>query len=557
MPSRLLVAIALLLVGTGCGHRSAVGAGDGGHDSAAAAAADAGTLPRPEGTPQTHPCPLCPETPPTPTGACSVNGQLCTFGSSSCQSAWRCDAGRWQLIADCVASSVCPATAPVDGSACTAALRGQDCFYSPPCCTAAAIAQCDGNSWRHVNGCPGRDLVDTCPLVPTLPSPLAAMHPAKQVDHPALALAGTQLLLAVTASAGMIGGEGIHVTRVQTAPAAAPAPFVPELDRPDGRDPGSSPVLAWDGARFLLAWHATDGWPVTVNHQPGVFVQGVPRQDGWPELLVDDRGSSATDLVMSSSARWLTYRHASPSNPAKSAASIVALGPEGQPIGGTRNILADEGAEVPWFAEPPPVALAQVEPWEGGAVVAAPAIAAGDEWDDSGIRLHFLDAGATTFSPSREVRLAVGFPKHLALAALGDGSVVVAYVPASLPPGPVSFAMARVSKEGAITKLTAPSIDGSLNSGPALAPFEQGFAVAWSSASSGKVHVQIYGPAGTVASQANFETQVPGLSAHDRLALVFGQTDRSLHLAWSAQDAQGLSRVHRQRLICGSGPTSK
>jgi hypothetical protein len=255
---------------------------------------------------------------------------------------------------------------------------------------------------------------------------------------------------------------------------------------------------------------------------------------------------------------WLASRYpvVGPNGSAH-AVALAGLGPTNQTV--SRTVIADEAAELPWFATPVPVALARIAPREHGFVVAAPVPATGDVWDDSGVAIHWLADAEPRFEPTSTVRMAVSLPTRLSIAVLEDDSVVVAYRGQwdGAPPSTPLFRMERVTADGTRTKVSTIQTCGGdpLGAGPIVVPFDRGYAVGWTTvaggAASGTLHVQLY--KGTHNTRKmHLEQTISGLRTSDRLALAYAETDRSLHVAFSLQDSNGWSRIHRTRLICGA-----
>jgi len=505
----------------------------------------------------------CPAAEPALAAACPVGGQVCPYQRGSCLTVYRCEDGHWLEIVGCSHAAGCPKAPPAEGSACPASLLGLDCFYPGEPCSESSIVQCDGAVWRAVNGCPGRTSQIHCTLREVLDpgEQLAFELSGKQLDHPALALAGTQLLVAFRASAGVDGSHAVYARRLETA-RPEPVPVVtPAASDRVGRDAVSGPALGFVRDRFTLAWAANDGWPGATNHQPGTFVRGLPL-GALPlaDVLVDAAGSGVSALAVRPGAGWLASRFPVTGKSSSGyAVALTGLGPANEAIASSRTVVADEAAELPWFATPVPVAMARVVPWRAGFAAAVPVPASGDFSDDSGIALHLIADTAPRFEPSSTVRLDVGFPTRLSIAALEDDSVVVAYRGQwdGAPPGGAQFRMERVAADGTRTKVSTIQtyVGDPLGAGPVVVPFDrQGYVVGWttvaSGASSGTLHLQIYSAKNT---RGNHYTQVvPGLRPTGQLALAYAETDRSLHVAFSAQDTTGWSRVYRNRLICGA-----
>jgi hypothetical protein len=554
----MLLAACLVVTVGGCGSRPLAQSFDGGSPSP-----EAGTK-----TPSLPPAPTsCPTTPPQLAAGCGWLGQVCPYTTTGCYKVFRCDESRWLEIVGCLKTTQgCPDQAPASRSACGSAVKGQNCYYATTgnACEASSIVQCDGALWRHVNGCATRDqgsIQETCPLQTTFDAEVVFEKPGKQVEYPAIAVAGTQVMVAVDVSAGKDNSRGIYLHRLDSS---RPQDEQKLIQPPEamllGRDPSSNPSLAFARDRFLLAWVADDGWPQATDHQPGAFVRSIPL-DGAPskEILVDATASTISSLELFFAGGSLAYRHVSPHVAAKSAVSLVTLGSELAPVASSRELLADEGAPLEWFQAPIPLAFARVARRGAGYVVASPVAAAGDFVDDSGVQVCFHDP---TASAAPCTRLTIGYPERMSVVAIGDGSVVLAYAGVGWttnPPAVGPFRIKRVLGDGTTSDVSNIIVsDGTLASGPHLVPFDRGFAVAWTTVNEpgkkgGTLHVRRFQQtAGSFSHPSELKRTLPELSSSDRLAIAFAHTDRSLHLAWSVNGADGLSRVYRQRLICGS-----
>lgn len=520
----------------------------------------------------------CPASPPTPAAACPLTGQVCPYAppedsdpSPGCHRVFRCDAGRWLQIVGCLQTiQGCPAQRPARGASCSSAVKGQNCYYraAGQPCDEGSIAQCDGKVWRHVNGCPTRDekpVQETCAIQPTLDPEPVLEQPGKQLDAPAIAVAGTQAMVAVVVSAGKDETHGTYLHRVDTSrPQDEKKLTWPGDAMLLGRDSISAPALGFARDRFILAWVANDGWPGTTSHQPGAFVRGVPLSgDPAPkEVLVEAAGSTISSLAVAGGGGWLAFRHPSSHDAAKSAVSRIALGTDLAPLPSSRAVIADEGEPPTWFQQPIPLAFARVVRRSSGYVVAAPVAAAGDAADDSGIRVCFHEEAAPA-EPTC-VRLAVGFPARMSIAALHDGSVAVAYAGVGwdkTPPATAPFKIVRVFADGTSSPVSNLVVASDpLASGPHLVPFDRGFAAAWTTVKnpgqkSGALHLRLFKAQSSSTTHSSFgelTRELPDLRSTDRLAIAYAHTDRSLHLAWSLNGGDGLSRVYRQRLICGA-----
>ncbi len=511
---------------------------------------------------------LCPEEPPSLGNGCAVPGQVCAYATGEkgpCDDAgqndrvaWRCQDGGWLEIARCVKWSACPGDPPAIGDPCDGDTTGLDCFYSADdVCAPSSIAQCDGVQWQHVNACPHRSVPGAFSLVHTEPSVdlTAVTHPQQQVSYPAVALAGTQMLMTYSVSAGMLPDHGTYGHFLQTAVPSQASPYSPSDDDLWGADSVSNPCVTRSGGRFLLAWAANDGWPVHTGGVPGTYVRTVPlHEPPHSSLLVEESGSAPTAIVMQPGGGRMAYRHASEEDPSKHAASVVVLSDTGEPAPMTKETLADETSSH-GFVLPVPRAFVRMERWQDGFVYAYPVTATGDAWDDSGIMVEFHESANPNGEPVK-VRLTVGMPRRASVATLRDGSVVVAHRRAGDDLGP-PFRLARAWADGTWEELTDPpqtGVDETLGSGPVIVPFEDGFAVAWTSmpfeAPTAEGWPRAFVRVGGDLSYEQWwsSSAVMGLGPSDLIALSYGVVDRSLHLAWS-RNTGGLSTIERQRLV--------
>jgi hypothetical protein len=502
----------------------------------------------------------CPATQPPIASACSIVGQVCPYATSQAQTVYRCRDGLWQQIVGVGSTEDCPASPPAEHTPCAGSLVGRDCFYEHGTCTASSIIQCDGAVWRHVNGCPSRSPV-SCKLRLDLKDvQLAFHHPSKQLDQPALALSGTQLMVALKTSGGGDPAHAIHAVRFDTSrPVSLPATKPTSASRV-GRDAVSTPALVFSRDSFLLGWAANDGWPAATNHQPGVFVRSLPlKGPRSADVLVDDEGLSVPALALWGERGWIGSRFPVKTDLQKRAAALASIDAKPLVFAGSRVVVADEAAETPWFAKPVPLATVRAASWSGGFIMAFPVVASGDLTDDSGILVDFLKPQASGYKPYKRTRLAVSLPSRISLAALDDGSAIVAYrgqwddAPKSAP----LFRVQRVYPDGKVVKVSslATYFSDPLGSGPHVVPFDNGYLVAWTTINpttngGGTLHAQIYSSQNM--RRQLYEQPLDAIIATDRLAVAYADVDRSLHLAWSAMGADGYSRIHRQRMICGS-----
>jgi len=509
----------------------------------------------------------CPAAPPDLGADCGVPGQVCAYATGKvgpCDDvglddrvAWRCEDGAWLEIARCVDWGDCPGDPPAAGDPCLIATTGLDCFYSSDdVCAASSIAQCDGVRWQHVNACPARSVPSGFVLISSGPAGelTAVTHPEQQLAYPAMALAGTQMLMTYSLSAGYLPDHGIYGHLVQTAAPKQASLFTPTPSELLGIDAISNPRVTNLAGRFMMAWAANDGWPVHTDGVPGTYVRTVPlHEPPYSSPLVDEAGSAPTSLAMQPDGGRIAYRFPAPSDPSRYAAAVVVLSDSGEPAPLTKVTLADETVSE-WFAPPVPNAFVRVEPWREGFVYAYPATASGDLWDDSGLIFSFFSTVDYVEEP-QTVRVTVGMPRRANIATLADGSVVAAYV-SEVEYGPL-FRLVRVWADGSWEELLdppQPGVEETLGSGPVVAPFEDGFAVAWTSMPIESPSAMGW-PRVLVRTGAELSNEVmwggdvvQGLTPSDAIALAYGRVDRTLHLAWS-RDTTGLATLDRQRLV--------
>lgn len=568
--------LGLAAVVAGCGARSGLlvadtsDAGDGG--APANPSADAGGEDVQEVGPETGwdaSGQSCPEQLPALASACASDRQVCAYAAgeqSPCDDvgqddrvAYRCDDGLWLEVARCVDWSACPSTPPVEGTVCDESLIGLDCFYSTDGCERYGVVQCNGYSnWEYVNDCALRDVSTCLGLVPTLSeSQQTAVSSGEQnLDYPSVAFAGTQMMVTYLASGWALPDHGIQGWRLQTAVPWQAQEHGADLADTIGRDAVTNPYVAFARDSFVLAWGANDGWPTSTSGQPGTFLRAIPLQGaGGEDTLVDPGGSAPTALSLRNDGGMLAYRYAVAPDFTKYAASVVALDPAGHFIPDSATTVADETLEE-WFAPPVPSAFARIARWEDGYVVAVPAPASGDLWDDSGFVVDFFATSKAAFEPDAQVRVTSGLPSRLAVAGLADGTAVAAFVPESGSPSGIQ--LFKVGVDNNVTSLPAlPDDEGALGAGPQLAAFDDGFAVAWSTTggpgtNSVTLHLWVLTASGQlVAGWAYDET---GMTGSDRIELDSVGIDRSLSLVWNVPSTGAIgSRVRRQRLVCRSG----
>ena len=559
---RLLPCLSMIFapLAIGCGARTGLidadrGAGDGGlNDASSDGSADQR---RDAAVPTT-----CPAWPPMTGEGCAVLGQVCgyfTGKAGSCDDvgledrvAWRCEDTGWLEIARCVSWADCPDEAPAQNSPCSEPQTGLDCFYSSSDCASSSIAQCDGVRWNHVNACPSRVKPEAFQLVATQPEgALAAVeHTDRSVTLPSIALAGTQMLMAYRAASALMQQE--HAINGHFLQTAAPVQSVLHVSSDAdlmGENAISNPQVVCHAGRFMLAWGAL--WWASSPIIHGAYTRTIPR-DGQPEAAHEaawGQGVEVTSLTMQPGGGRLAYR--SDRDDGRHIASVMPISEQGDSLWPKTEgmVLADEG-ESDWNL-PVPYAFVRTAAWKDGFVHAYPF-----RWsDDAGLALAFY-SGVEPLEAPNIVRLPVQVPLDASVVPLRDGSVVVAYRREGDPEGGVPFHLVQVWVDGTWSELEDPPQFGDerLGFGPVATPFEGGFAVAWTSLSSGssavvgspRVLVQVGEGLSTRVMWAGDEVQ--GLLASDWLALEFGRVDRTLHLAWSR--ASGKWRViDRQRLI--------
>jgi hypothetical protein len=255
----------------------------------------------------------------------------------------------------------------------------------------------------------------------------------------------------------------------------------------------------------------------------------------------------------------LGYRSPAPSDPTKYAATRIALGVDEAPIGSTSLIVADE-SKSDWFALPVPNATARVARHLGGTVIAFPATASGDLWDDSGIVVEFFAPGAQ--QSKARVRATVGLPQRLSVAALRDGSAMIAYtlVGQESDPLAIPFHMARVYADGKHEQLPDPMTDGQMIAfGPKVVAAQDGVALLWTTQDpnapnpTSTMYVALVGPDGSYAAQTTRTLSAVG--SNERFDLAYSDVDRAVHVVWSPVSGlqPGPDRVLYQRYVCGMG----
>jgi hypothetical protein len=323
-----------------------------------------------------------------------------------------------------------------------------------------------------------------------------------------------------------------------------------------GIDAVSDPRVTHRAGMFTLTWAANDGWPVHTSGVPGLYLRNVPLHDPpYSSPLVDTAGSAPTALVMQAGGGRLAYRYPVPGMENLHAAAVVVLSEKGEPAPLTKVTLADESVSE-WFAPPVPNAFLRIARWQQGFVYAFPVIASGDLWDDSGIRLFFY-ATADAYEDPASLRLTVGMPRRASVTALSDGSVVVAYaIVDTMPEGGPAFRLVQAWSDGTWVELPdppQPAAGETLGSGPVVVPFEDGFAVGWTSVpleSPGAVawpRVMVRSGSALAYEAMWAGDPVQGMTPSDRLDLAWGSVDRTLHVAWERSGA--LSVIERQRLV--------
>ena len=532
---------------------------------AAGASAEAGTD---SATSDAAPPEGCPLWVPGLGALCTQEGQICAYKTgkfgpcddvgTNDQNVSRCEEGRWLEIARCVDWSPCPGEPPADGSACT--MPGLDCFYSRDTCAPESLVQCDGPIWRHVNPCKPRSVHDCIGLAETLsPDAIVAPQPDKDLSMPAMALAGTQALVTFLRGGGDTPDHDIYGSLLQTA-VPSMATLYGEPGFKIGRDAISNPVVAFGRRRFVIGWNANDGWPGSTSGVAGMFVRAMVL-GGQPgaDVLVDTSALAPTGLALGMDEGWFGYRIPAPADPTKNAANLIALGADEAPVSSTLQTLADETKQE-WYAPPVPNALVRVARHAGGYQVAFPAPASGDVWDDSGVVVQFY--GWASHSPTQTVRASIGLPARLSLAALRDGSAMIAF---TLPgedadPKAPPFHFVRVNADGKSELLPDPMSDGArLAFGPRVVAAEEGFALLWTTSNPDApnpevtMHLSVVGPDGSWANEVT-RTLAP-LGSDERMDVGYSEVDHALHVVWSPESGMDASpdRVMYQRYVCGVG----
>lgn len=542
--------------------------GDSGVPKESGADANPGSDAMPADASDATPLPGCPAKMPSLASECPIEGQICAYKTGKTgpcddngthdQTPWRCEDGRWLEIGRCLEWGECPAEPPADGTPCST--PGLDCFYSRDNCAAESLIQCGGPIWQHVNACKPRSVHECIGLVQAYEvDAVLAPELGKDLSMPVVALAGTQALVAFLRGGGDTPDHDIYATLLQTAVPSMAQTFNAAGFKV-GRDAISNPVVAFGRNRFVVAWGANDGWPTGTSGVPGLFARRMmlDEQPG-EDVLIDPAGIAPSGLALDLEDGWLGYRIQAPSNDSKYAAIALALGTSEAPDPGTKQIVADE-TKSEWFAPPVPNALARVAGYAGGFQVAFPAIASGDAWDDSGIIVQFYTGWLHT--PAASVRASVGLPDRLSLAALRDGSAIVAFTRPGEGSDPAAppFHLVHVQQENKYEQLPDPNPDGALLAfGPRIVAAEEGFALVWTTTDpnapnpSATLHLQLVGPDGSYGS--GITRSLAPLSADGRIDVAYGRTDRSLHVVWSPESGMDPQpdRVLYQRWVCGVG----
>jgi len=101
-------------------------------------------------------CSLCPATEPTSGSACTKENLLCAFakaGGKYCEWAETyCKDGKWAISAR-TCDAACPKDAPKTGDACDATASGAFCIWASPC-HSQAYGYCSASKWTVTSPCP-------------------------------------------------------------------------------------------------------------------------------------------------------------------------------------------------------------------------------------------------------------------------------------------------------------------------------------------------------------------------------------------------------------------
>lgn len=515
----------------------------------------------------------CP-TSPTPSllgSPCTIEGQVCVYPSASCQAAsahdaWRCQYSRWLMIAQCADSSGCPQE-PSSEQQCDE--DGRDCFYSSPAaCTTSSILQCSGR-WWPMNECRGAARVACDHLLATVPAGrrLLQADANHSVRHPDLALAGTQLLVAYRTSSSTTSeaAMGLYAHQVQTSRPVSVLPAQPQAGMAIGSNTISRPRVAFAVDRYLFAWaQRTSDIP---GAPPRIVAASWPAAGSPPWLhLIDEDGIDAdgrepTALALSNAADladrpfgWIGYRlPIVETDEVKALARVVAFGVDHEPIASTRIDVATEVTSPPFQAEVPH-ATVQIIPWGDGFAAAAPIGETGDLYSTRGLIVAFSDTEGNFDLPLSTRAINLPFiPLDLSLAALEDGSIVVAFADTRPDLSAVFFRLWRVRPGEDPTELpSSMSASPHLVAGPVLASFEGGFAMAslgLGDDGEGALEVKLL----DLNGDSRTAMTVSGLAVHPSslLPFIYGTTDRALVVAWEDPPAENGSRaISWQRFVC-------
>ena len=498
----------------------------------------------------------CPTDLPKNGSACAATGALCTYvrgkfgpcsdvGANN-QLAYRCEETGWLEIARCIDKTSCPAARPRAFEPCTQ--EGLDCFYdASSTCAEDAIMQCAEGHFIAVNRC-GTGARAEGPLIATLKDErrLVVDGGSFPVSSIGAAIAGTQLMI------GALVRPPPHQTGnrflVQTAVPTASARFSPTAETLFMGEVIAPPRIAFFRDRFLFAYPISD----EADALPGLMTETVPLDGSkGSRSLVDGTAIEGGGIAIGGAdGAFVAFRSWLKDSAPAHGAFTMSLDLDGK-ARGPRTLLADELTHMP-MGVPVRHAYVHVSRWKGGYVFVAPTPASGDLYDDSGVGVWFAPLGATRLDDKPKTILTIG-DQEVSVAALSDGSAVLAYTSDPRAPGPVTFHLTRVMPDGSQRPLppeTTERVDGPVL--PSLVAREDGFAMAWissvaSPADGTVMHVALRtrdalgGPAMTV------RWSVDGADPKSRPELVYAPVDGTLHALWTGGSP---SRIYRERLIC-------
>ena len=498
----------------------------------------------------------CPIDPPLTTAACANVGAVCSYrgacsGEKGDRTVFRCERDGWLEVARCIDQRTCPSTPPSDGTPC--AEHGLDCFYSNASCATSAIAQCATSVWQSVNDCGARaSSSSTCVLTPTLTSDRGVLLEAKGTiaSRATLAAAGTQLRVAYALTPMFGGSESLDTRMVQSAIPSMAAPLAFSPFGPYRAD--TMPALDFSGDRFALSWGSGE------FAGPGASV-AVSVLDGPAPLPVHvldhrsvDQVDVATRTVAGKSLGWIVHRHPLGDFTSVNATSAVAIADDGS-ARGVEQPLADERDGGPGVGRLHHV-WAAIARTRDGFVIVSSVGPAGDLFDDTGLRVWFVDDPTATTLPT-PVRYVVGQTVAGDIVGLDDGTVVVAYAPEKGSPR-TPYVLRSLKRDGSSIELTPPDLGvASAPSPPELVPFEGGFALVFSAVRAtlpdttpGFLTIALRTPTGEAIVSPIID-DATGLFDHASLGVAVSTVDRALHVAWT-QSSAGSVRVMRQRFVC-------